>query len=271
MTYATIMVHYGFEGNADGRLRLAKGLAEKFNATVIGVAARAVTPIVAEGILVPVQMGSAEYLDLHKLLLDQEQKFKKSAGSLGSEWRSAIEPPTSFLSRQSRSADLIVVEQHGLTANLYDSLDPAGLILAAGRPVLVVPSEVHSLEAKVVVVGWKESRESRRAILDSLPLLRKAERVYVVGVREGETDDDEKRGIDDVSSFLGRHKVKAHPRLVTSTERKPADALIHVARSEEADLIVAGAYGRSRVGEWIFGGVTQDLLRSSPFCCLFSH
>jgi nucleotide-binding universal stress UspA family protein len=47
--------------------------------------------------------------------------------------------------------------------------------------------------------------------------------------------------------------------------------LIRLAKAGGADLIVAGAYGHSRLGEWAFGGVTRDLLTSSPVCCLLSH
>jgi nucleotide-binding universal stress UspA family protein len=47
--------------------------------------------------------------------------------------------------------------------------------------------------------------------------------------------------------------------------------LIRIAQDEKADIIVAGGYGHTRLGEWVFGGVTQDLLATSPVCCLFSH
>jgi nucleotide-binding universal stress UspA family protein len=50
-----------------------------------------------------------------------------------------------------------------------------------------------------------------------------------------------------------------------------ADELIRLADAEGADLIVAGAYGHSRLGEWAFGGATRDLLASSPVCCLMAH
>jgi nucleotide-binding universal stress UspA family protein len=50
-----------------------------------------------------------------------------------------------------------------------------------------------------------------------------------------------------------------------------AEELVRAAESEGADLIVAGAYGHSRMREWIFGGVTRDLLHHSPICCLLAH
>jgi nucleotide-binding universal stress UspA family protein len=47
--------------------------------------------------------------------------------------------------------------------------------------------------------------------------------------------------------------------------------LLELVRQENADLVVAGGYGHSRLGEWIFGGVTHELLAKSPVCCLLSH
>src|SRR5262249_42403904 len=60
-------------------------------------------------------------------------------------------------------------------------------------------------------------------------------------------------------------------RGVAATTGTVAAELLHLVRDEDADLIVAGGYGHSRLGEWIFGGVTHELLASSPVCCLLSH
>jgi len=65
--------------------------------------------------------------------------------------------------------------------------------------------------------------------------------------------------------------VAAGSRVLAQDGRKSADALIDVAQKDGADLIVAGAYGQSRLGEWVFGGVTRDLLSACPVCCLLAH
>ena len=180
MAYATIMVNYGFESGPDPRLHLAKSLADRFNATLIGVASRGITPVVVEGIMVSAQLTAAEHEELQELLANQQTKFVNSTQGCAkpTEWRSGVEPPTAFLARESRAADIILIEQHGGTGNLYESLDPAGLILSAGRPVLMIPSKVSELSAKNVIIGWKDTRESRRAVQDSLPFLHEAESVF---------------------------------------------------------------------------------------------
>jgi nucleotide-binding universal stress UspA family protein len=58
---------------------------------------------------------------------------------------------------------------------------------------------------------------------------------------------------------------------VRPAETTTADALLRLAEETSADLVVAGAYGHSALGEWIFGGMTQGLLADSRICCLFSH
>jgi protein required for attachment to host cells len=77
--------------------------------------------------------------------------------------------------------------------------------------------------------------------------------------------------VDDVVLYLARHKIKAEGRVETHLLGSGADQIIGFAEDEDADLLVTGAYGHNRLNEWIFGGMTRDLLASSPFCCLMSH
>jgi nucleotide-binding universal stress UspA family protein len=71
--------------------------------------------------------------------------------------------------------------------------------------------------------------------------------------------------------YLAHHRVKAKGEAVRQTKSVAAEELIQFADDRGADLIVTGAYGHSRFGEWVFGGVTSDLLTTSPICCLMSH
>ena len=133
--------------------------------------------------------------------------------------------------------------------------------------MLVVPPHVTKLEASRVVVAWKNTREARRAVRDALPLLKRADEVFVTTVDE----DDEGQGADDVVDLLERHGVKAATNHVLLPERPAVAELLDVVRGTDAGLIVAGAYGYSRFRERIFGGATRDLLRLTPVCCLMSH
>lgn len=85
---------------------------------------------------------------------------------------------------------------------------------------------------------------------------------------EGRTED--RARVNDVVSWLGRHGVAASG-LVPEQADDAATQLEHIAGNVGADVIVAVAYGRSRTNEWIFGGVSRDLLMRSRRCCLLAH
>lgn len=273
MAFATIMVHVDLDGVSDGRTRLALGLANRFEATLIGGAAQAVPPIMADGIAIEPQLTDEEYEQLRSRLAKQEISFREmtSHSRKPADWRPGIDLPTQFVAREARAADLVIVGRDPLSRNIYQSMDPADLILSAGRPVLTVPKSMESLKAKSIIVAWKDTREARRAMQDALPFLHEAEKVFIAEVCQEDTEQDARQRVGDVAHYLTRHRIKAPVEILPQAERAVADELIRLAQNEDADLIVAGAYGHSRLGEWIFGGVTRGLLKASPKCCLFSH
>jgi nucleotide-binding universal stress UspA family protein len=140
-----------------------------------------------------------------------------------------------------------------------------------GRPTLVVPEGVNSLSAEHIVIGWKDTREARRALRDALPFLQEATRVTIV---EACKPGDEKTALgrlDDVARYLSWHRIKGGPKVMLEQKGSGAQQLTRIAQEERADLLVTGAYGHSRLGEWIFGGMTRELLAASSVCCLMSH
>jgi nucleotide-binding universal stress UspA family protein len=165
----------------------------------------------------------------------------------------------------------VVIGRSKAAGSPYRALDPGGAILKLGRPALVVPDGVTTLHGEHVVIGWKDTREARRAVRDALPFLQRATRVIIV---EACRPDDEKTALarlDDVTRYLTYHHVKGGPRIMLEQKGSGASQLLHIAEVERSDLLVTGAYGHSRLGEWIFGGMTRELLASSPICCLMSH
>jgi nucleotide-binding universal stress UspA family protein len=272
MSFATIMVHV--DDAAAARIRLAGSLAERFNSVLIGIAATAPIPPPAESGDIAVGEVAADALQETAAILERRGNEFRSvlAGSKArSEWRSYADLlPHLVLAREARAADLVIIGGPQHAATPYDSLDRAAVILLAGRPVLVVPPALETLTARRVVMGWKDTREARRAALDALPFLHEAEMVMIVQVSDPGREDEAQRHVDDVARHLGRHRITTTARVMPHVAT-PAHELVRVATAEGADLIVLGGYGHSRLGEWIFGGVTRDLLTTSPVCCLFSH
>jgi nucleotide-binding universal stress UspA family protein len=121
-----------------------------------------------------------------------------------------------------------------------------------------------------VLVAWKDTREARRAALDSLPLIKQAEEVTLVQIVErGDHKPSIQASLSDVAAWLARHGVETVTTMPVASG-KP-DQLGSVASDIGADLIVAGAYGHSRLREWVWGGVTRDLLTRTKLCSLLSH
>jgi nucleotide-binding universal stress UspA family protein len=266
MAYPIIMVHVGFDAAIEARVRLAASLADRFESTLIGVAACSPHPPLVAGGIATAPLSTQDNLDELKAALDQREHLFRSIAEKGSrrvEWRSALGPPTEFVAHESRAADLIIIgrehlpigHQH-LPRDPFRSLYPGALVLRVGRPVMMVPNRIDELRANRIAVAWKDTREARRALSDSLPFLHDAEHVQY--------------GLSDVMNYLSRHRITTTAALVLQAG-SATDELVRVARTEDIDLLVAGAYGHSRLGEWVFGGVTRGLLYKSPVCCLFSH
>ena len=273
MSYAAIMVYVEANGAPEARVRTAARLAKRFSATLIGFSAWAIRPpIVAEGVVI-MDVTEADIRDKQVRIADKGKWFEEiaSADHLETEWRSTLDFPAETLAREARAADIIVIGRNRGRGDVYNTFEPASAILRAGRPILVVPDDVSQLRGEHVVIGWKDVREARRAVLDALPFLHKAERVTVAEICDAGEEKAAQRNLDDVIRFLARHGIKGDSEIVLRHSGSGADRLIRLALEEGADLVVTGAYGHSRLGEWMFGGVTRELLASSPICCLMSH
>jgi nucleotide-binding universal stress UspA family protein len=274
MTIANVMVYVDVAQQAEGQVRVARSLAARFDATLTGVSALAVKPsFVAEGVIIEEMTAD----DLKKMKADLAGKaawfqevvrFPKER----IEWRWDLEYPVLFLANEARSADLIVIKNtRQQRDDAYRLLNPAEAVLRMGRPTILVPEHVHDLRADRIVVGWKDAREARLAVRDALPLLRKAAQVTIVEICASSEQEEARVRVRDVVRYLGRHGVKCEMDFRVHLAEPAAFPLLRIARDLEADLIVSGAYGHSRLGEWFFGGVTRSLLDDAPCCLMMSH
>ena len=268
MSFSTMMVHVDIERDCEPRVQVALALADRFHATLIGVAGCALWPAFMAG---DVGLTESSQYDLQKVTarFDERGKaFRAQGRSLERiEWRSALEPPGELLLREARAADLLVIGRR----RSEDDADPGVIVLRAGRPVLLVPDTIAALPLRRVVVAWKHTRECRRAVRDALPFLQQAKEVLLVEIGEDESQSRAKKNLADVAAYLVRHRVIVAAEVWRRPRGPAAAELLHVVKEEKADLIVAGGYGHSRLGEWIFGGVTRELLAASPVCCMLSH
>jgi nucleotide-binding universal stress UspA family protein len=120
------------------------------------------------------------------------------------------------------------------------------------------------------MVCWDGGRAATRAIADSLPLLKKAGQVDIVMVASKREDNKEIPGID-LGQHLARHGLKVEVKRLTSPDIDINSTLLSYAADSNADLIVMGGYGHSRLREFVLGGVTRAILSSMTVPVLMSH
>jgi nucleotide-binding universal stress UspA family protein len=274
MTYATIMVNLALDRSNEACIAVAQGLAERFNARVIGVAAAEFSPPLyfTSGEMAQKLIDGGEAL-IEARLVELETKFRAAMGRSNEiEWRCALDMPARFIARQARAADIIVTESDSNTlTDPFASANADDLVMQAGRPILIVPDTVRWLDLRHCLIGWKDTPEARRAVVDALPMLSKTREVTVAEIVE---DDRSKAAavarVNDVVAWLGHHGIFA-TGLVPDETGDTAIQLEQVASNIGANVVVAGAYGHSRFKEWVFGGVTRSLLQQSDRCSFVSH
>lgn len=277
MGYASLMVYVDDVDSANARISLACDLADLFDAGLIGVSGSIPDIPVIDPYTGGAMLGEV-WAEEQRIAEDEvkraEGRFRSVAGARRSHlaWRGAVDYPTELVAKHARAADLIILGRDPLRPSPRHAADPGDVLMAAGRPVLIAPpnmSQKHMLAH--VLVAWKDTRESRRAVADSLPLLGKAEKITVIGLAEGGDETSNRRSVEDVANFIHLHGANASALAVTSNDQPAAEQLLTYAEDNGVGLIVLGGYGHARAREWIFGGVTRYLLQASSICCLFSH
>ena len=254
MTYKTVMVGLALGQSNDARLEVAAQMAERFGARVIGAAAAEFSPPLyfTEG--EPAQrLIDQGWAAVKNRLKELESEFRAAMQSraLEVEWRCAEDFPTRFIVRQARASDIIVVGEaaRGGLADPFVQVNPNDLVMQMGRPLLVVPEACNWLDLRSVLVAWKDTAEARRAVSDALPLLRKASEVTIVEIVEDEADRAAAQlRVEDVAAWLSRHGVQASQQ-VPGPFSDAATQLERVASDVGAGVVIAGAYGHSRLSE----------------------
>lgn len=275
MSYASIILHVRPGAEGAPQLAAAVDLARRFEATLIGVGAEMFPPVVYDTgyAYVEGEVYVALREGIEKNLAAAHDAFRAATASLRKPalWEAGLRQPAAALALASRAADLIVAAAPTAgRADPFRQAPPTDLVMTAGRPVFVVAPAGDAFRGERVVVAWKDTREARRALTDALPLLGRAHEVLVLEVCDKAETEDAGIRTRDVADALARHGCTARP-LVCPSHGDDGHEILHQASLFGADLVVAGAYGHSRLGEWAFGGVTRALLAQTTTHLLLSH
>jgi nucleotide-binding universal stress UspA family protein len=272
-TYKTILVHAEPGLASSHRVEVAARLARSLDARLIGLGAETFNPTLFSGPFTGVAAGEWVNLvqeEITKSIAGAETAFRRDAAGADTEWRTTQDYPNRALVSTAHAADLIVVSPRSDRSALQ-AADPADVMMAAGRPILVVPEGRSHLVGMSVVVAWKDTRECRRALTDALPFLQRANEVVVVSVAKPDMADIATFQLDDVVANLKRHGVDARAVVTSIDNDAVEDEIERIANLNGADLIVAGGFGHSRLREWAFGGVTDSFLHRPSCFVLLSH
>ena len=174
-----------------------------------------------------------------------------------------------LLVEYARLRDLSIVPAEA--NDFADQPNAEALIFESGRPVLLVPREPRKAFAlNTATVAWDFSRPAARAVGDALPFLTRAKRVHIVTVTNEKRIQSGRSGAE-LAKHLARHGVDVILETVDAAGRSIHEALEAATRVHDSDLLVMGAYGHSRLREFVLGGATRSMVTRPPLPVLLSH
>ena len=266
------------DGTAGDEVRLAAGndIAELFDSQVIGLFLNILPVVIAaeDGI------GAARAAELLQAAREAGDKVEARLRERLNRLQKPVElrrfdilsdAAENVVAREARAADTFVALRPNGAPQEPEHLVES-VLFGSGRHLFLVPNRRPTKTAfKRIMLAWNGSRESARALAEALPYLHNAAEAAVVVV-----DDEpplEARAIlgSDAVKHLKHHAVNADLHRVRMRDNDVGMTLIAEARRLKADLIVMGAYGHSRVREWLLGGATYTLLHKAPIPLLIAH
>ncbi len=146
------------------------------------------------------------------------------------------------------------------------------VLMQSGRPLLIAPARPVTVIGRTVALAWKEDPSAARAAAAAMPVLAKAGQVFLLSVPEGgKTEAISRASADALAGQLRWHGIKAEPRLKSAQPLSVSETLLEMAYACGADMLVMGAYGHSRMREFVFGGVTRDMLKDCALPLFLFH
>jgi nucleotide-binding universal stress UspA family protein len=275
LAYTTLLACLRIDRPNADLLAVVSDTAQRFGSTVIGVLTKQASAHVHARVMGPAEPPEHDLQAFMERASVIEMEFRSALSDIDRlDWRPhlIVGPAFEHVANEARGADLVIASidrRNGLLAPSGQA-DVGDLLMHLGRPLLAVPPGAPGLALDEVLVCWKDSRETRRAVADALPMLQASQSVDIIEIVEAGGLEDARRRLGDVGEWLMRHGVESN----CAAEVANGDAgrqLAGVAKDLRADLIVAGAFGHNRLREWAFGGVTTELLLHADRCVLASH
>ncbi len=180
---------------------------------------------------------------------------------------------TDVVAARARYADLMVLPRpYGKGRGVEDEAVIEAALFDGMAPVLLVPeSGMASADPRRIVVAWNQSREALVAVRRAMPFLKRAEAVSIVVIDPPAHGAERSDPGGMLCQYLVRHGVRAEVTVLARTLPRISDVLARHLRDVNADLLVMGAYGHSRLREAILGGATRDMLEAAEVPVFLAH
>jgi nucleotide-binding universal stress UspA family protein len=278
--YRTILVSMNEIERLEPLLDGAGAIAAAHKSHLLGlyvIPAPTVYPAVGPYVVPEVFDGLTRYFEEQSKNARAKFDLALSRHGLRGDWLEIrAEAPTlsESVSEIGRSADLIVLSEINRDGRTGGELDFAeNVILGAARPVLILPRAwTPPLRGELIACGYNGSKEASRALHEAIPLLSAASEVRLIWVDPPESESADSMPLGSLmAASLHRHGVKVKVETVPSDGRNAAAVVIARAGELHAGIVVMGAYGHSRIREFVLGGATRHALNNIPIPMLMSH
>jgi len=276
MSYQTIVVHLDCGSRRSERLDLALRFAEEFDSHLIGLFALdlyAGMPRAADAGSILVE-SELQRRDVCLRQAEEEFFIRCARRAAKAEWRFADEDAVAEMAIAAGSADLVVIGQTHPETCADDGVRASfasDVVLNAGKPVMIVPYAGHFEGiGKRTMVAWNTGPQAGRALAYSLPVLERSGSVDVVSFEEGGAQlaaDEEARSA--VNNYLQDHGVNATIRRYVGEDLTAGELILAQAYDKNADCIIMGAYGKSRIDA--ADGVTRTVMKFMTVPVIMSH
>lgn len=259
------------------RLETTLRLAKTHNAEVVGIyPSPEPTDYLRDGSLIPRELTQMMSSHLIQERDEVEALFHSKATEFGvkTTWRTPQGLAEEVLALHARYCDLLVMSQNvKQTSSLRQSIAET-VITTAGRPILMVPyiGELSPIGSRILI-SWDHGRRASRALADADPILANAQEIVILTIDEKTNQlDNLDINDDDLESYFAAKGYVTPKRLrLDSDDAGIGNTILNAASDQGSDLIVMGAYNRSRIREWMLGGTSKTLLDSMTVPILFSH
>lgn len=189
-------------------------------------------------------------------------------GTVSAAWREPQDDKLTWLVRRARVSDLLICG-HDLSAEGPYRQMVSTALMSSGRPLLLSPSQAPPMLGRTLAIGWKDSPEAAHAVTAAMPFLITAARITVLTINEG--GESNLSSMESLVEQLRWHGLNVNGSCIAAGQDTAPQALVSTALRLGADLLVMGAYGRSQLRTFIFGGFTRHVLGQSDMAVLMCH